>query len=451
MSGERRDYQKEAVPKLVNIRRGMSLLPPGAGKTVIGIDVSTQWPEGKVAIQTTVNGIGTWVNQIGEWYPELADEIAVVRGAPYERKHLWGLDRRYFISTYDAIRLDWREATPSQLRQFTGVIGDECHKRRNHRNATSKAYLHFCRYIPHLILTTGSHMMKGPKDLFALFQLINPRVFRSYWKFVNTFYFVEDGMFGKELVAPRNKEQLVDLILQYGYYRSREDIADQMPKKNRMPIMLEMSARQREVYDQIEDDMFVVLDGGIVFAPTKLTQLLRLRQLLVCPKILDPSLDMGSGFEDLLYRLEEQPHMHVVTPFTAAIPYLIEALNKAGYKDVYAIQGGMRPGQAQEIATQASKTRGIIISSLLAAESYSLSSCNSAYFLGYDYTPDANYQAEDRIVRADSESDFANIYYARYRGTIDDDVLGVVDAKVITINSVNHAIKMRRDLKKGTS
>ncbi len=289
-------------------------------------------------------------------------------------------------------------------------------------------------------------------DLFALFQLINPKVFSSYWRFANTFCVIEEGYFGKEIGQPKNKEALVDLILRYGYYKSREDLKGQLPDKNRMASDLRMTSQQQEIYESLVEECIAwINDSSIIVAPTKLTQILRIRQLLVCPKILDPALGMGAGFEDLLDKLEEQPHAHIVTPFKEAIPHIITALNAEGYKDVDFIQGGMRAGLAQEKADAACKNGGIIISSLQAAESYSLSTMKMAYFLGYDYTPDQNYQAEDRIVRADSTMDPVNIYYARYRGTLDDEALAVVNEKQVKISQINNLLELKTRLQKRNS
>jgi SNF2 family DNA or RNA helicase len=80
-------------------------------------------------------------------------------------------------------------------------------------------------------------------------------------------------------------------------------------------------------------------------------------------------------------------------------------------------------------------TSGVMLASVEHAQGYSLDSASIAYFLGYSWKPDSNYQAEDRLHRLTSKS-AVNIYYLQHRGTIDDRVLEVLNQKQSNVDAL---------------
>lgn len=112
-------------------------------------------------------------------------------------------------------------------------------------------------------------------------------------------------------------------------------------------------------------------------------------------------------------------HCVIFTPFTEAIPHYRDYLAASGFHNTVAIQGGLTPDELQERIERFRATRGIAITSILYATAFSLEPSSYGYFIGYDYDPENNDQAEDRLVRMTTDY-LVNIYYYRHEGTYEE-------------------------------
>ncbi|KKK89785.1 hypothetical protein LCGC14_2729630, partial [marine sediment metagenome] len=90
---------------------------------------------------------------------------------------------------------------------------------------------------------------KNPASMFTAFQLIAPKIFRGYWKFVNTYCIVNDTPFGKEILGVKNVASLQTIIDRYMAYVPAEVSADELPEGLRPPMHVEMTAHQAKVIE----------------------------------------------------------------------------------------------------------------------------------------------------------------------------------------------------------
>src|SRR5690625_5390195 len=102
--------------------------------------------------------------------------------------------------------------------------------------------------------------------------------------------------------------------------RTKKAVAPELPAKQRGMLSVEMSERQRALYQEITEEMIAELDNGdLVVTPNAITKLLRLRQVLVSPQLLGDS-DVGGALpalaEFLELELAEIGRAHVCTPVT---------------------------------------------------------------------------------------------------------------------------------------
>ena len=209
----------------------------------------------------------------------------------------------------------------------------------------------------------------------------------------------------------------------YFAYVPEEVIADQQPEGLRVPIDAFMTPQQDRIYQDLTEDMIAILETGeMIVAPSPMGILLKLRQLLCCPRILDPDLGMGGGFELILERLEDEPHVVIFVPFRLACVFVCDALREKGY-DVDILRGGTSPEELMDITEKFRQEKSIIVCTIAYAESFDLETCATSYFLGYDFNIDPNRQAEGRTQRAISEHKFVTWNYIRHRGTVDDVML----------------------------
>jgi len=435
-------YQAYAREKIVSRGRTAVIAPPGAGKTRPIIDALLQLgvmqrvsdgtvylPKGPVLILCSGPAIPTWLRQIPEWSNNISlrEAMYVVRGSKEYRMNLWfgasinsGTGGIYITNSSVFLR----DINAIRKVQWAAIIADEYHKFMRRRKSQSfKAFKSMTRHLDVVILASGSLVSKNPASMFTAFQIIAPTTFTSYWRFVNTFCFVSDGHFGKHVGGVKNVKALQKVMDRYIAYIPKEVVAGEVPEGRRQFIDAMMTPSQEHAYNDVADDMIHMSESGqLIIAQTVLSQLIRLRQLLCCPRILDPALGMGGGFQVILEALELTPHMVIFVPFRLACEHIRDALRDEGY-NANMIRGGITSEEQNAKIAYFKNTRSVLVCTISYAESFDLETCNTSYFLGYDYSLNQNEQAEGRTQRVISEAEFVTWNYIRYIGTVDEDML----------------------------
>lgn len=446
-------YQIEGARFLRDRQRAICADEMGLGKSLQAIIAlrNSESCDDTVLITCPKAALWVWFSELDKWWPEGFKRLHIVIGDKFDRdrviltiqdsinRGLW--PRPIILATYDMVRI---EADFFKALQFGTIIADEAHK---FRNRTTKIHKVMCRLrTDNVYMLTGTPASKGPQDIWGLLHVINPKTFSSYWKFVNTFCHVIDNGFGKEIVGVRNEENLRALIRRYMIRRVKKEVAEELPDKIRQFLPVEMTAYQSKIYHDLEEDMMADLTEDLtVVTPLTITKLIRLRQLLICPQVLDPkgidsTLEVGAGLTTIKEWLDnaESPHSVIFTPFSKPLPLIERFLHKSGYYNIGILKGGMKMEEVRDTIQEFEASKGIIICTIKFAQSFSLSTSSTAFFLGYEYNPDENYQAEDRLHRLTSKN-MVNIYYLKYTDSVDEDILGILNTKQGRVN------KMLRD------
>ena len=430
-------YQKYARQKVVTRKRTAVIAPPGSGKTrpiVEGVNDLGGF-EGPVLVVCSGPAIATWVRQIPLWTQcdEYADFIRVVRGNRGDRIDLWeqAAEENYgtFITNFSIF---YRDYAFIRKCKWKVVIADEYHKTmRNHKIDTKdkktgrrrlKTYGMFKQMTRHteiLVLATGSLVRRNASSMFTAFQLVNPFLWSSYWRFVNTFCFVDDSHFGKQIHGVKNAKQLRKVMDEHFAYIPPEVVADSLPEGRRYAVDVELTKEQWKIYKEIDEEMLAIIGDTVVVTPTILSKLVKLRQLIVCPRILDESLGMGANFESIVDRLDNDNHVAIFVPFRPAVDHTVKELRRLGWKNTYGLYGGVGHAEQTEILGHVKATRGILVCTIQYAESFDLETCKTSYFNGYDLTVDQNEQAEGRTRRAISEHEFVTWGYMKTNTSVD--------------------------------
>ena len=297
-------------------------------------------------------------------------------------------------------------------------------------------------------MTGTSKVTRGPQDLWTMLYLCDRKRFASYWKYVQMYCNVFDGPFGKVVEGARNIAQLRQVLKEYVYYRTRAEIWPDMPVKVRMTLPVMMTPKQSKLYHNLAEDMITKLDSNeadYLVVVNTLTQMVRLRQILVTPKLIDPNIDeYGGGLEAIADQLEDLDDEQVVicTPFPSAIPYIIERLSRIRNRSFAIFRGGITLKEHEEAENKFNAEPCIALCSIRYAQGYSLSAAANSFFLGYDWDPDENYQAEDRLYGFNVTTP-RQIIYVINKDTIDNHVLEVLDQKT---NNFNQVFGSRRSL-----
>ncbi|MNV49918.1 hypothetical protein D3C71_1418920 [compost metagenome] len=291
--------------------------------------------------------------------------------------------------------------------------------------------------IPFRILLTGTPYRKGVIDFFGPLSIVDPAKFDSYWKFVNKWCIRIDSGFGKSIERnPSDVGAFRSMIRNYADILRKEDYLKELPGKIRQTVPVIMDKEQERVYKELSEELMAETDNGeLILSPSILSLLIRLRQILVCPKVL--GLDTyGAATETMLDMaddlVEERKPFVIFTPFRQAVPYIAQALHErhSGVR-IYSITGGLTPKEFHEAWDGFQKDNGcrVLICVIKSGASFQATAADTAFFLGYEYDFNLNEQAEDRLNRM-GQKNLVNCYYLMSKGTIDDHAVKLLNDKV---------------------
>lgn len=438
---EPRDYQIEGIAHLLRYRRALIPLPGGTGKSYIPMKASKELKVGSITILCSGNALYTWVKNITLHRPDLLDSTVVIENMTPARRHqIWKDPKvKVIIAKARSFHYDWPHVTlaPSLL------ILDEPQKFMRKRLGNSKkpsptiqAIHEYAQQIPNVAVLTGSPESKGRQDLFPILQLLHPYKYPSYWRYVNQYLQVVRGPFGMEIEGPINTHKFREYT-NSEIYRPSLPITG-LPPIIRQTLPIEMQPKQRELYNTLLREMFIYKeDGSLLMTSNILAKVTRLRQILCCPKIIDPQFpEYGAGIEATLDHMAEDPdsRSHAVwfTPFTDAIPFMQERLKNEGYRKQVIFRHGMSSNDMKECEEFfRANPDSVAICSILFAQSYELETGNPGYFIGYSFDPEDNKQSEWRLRRLTTTNAFVNCYYLHNLNTYDDRQLTILSDKTL--------------------
>lgn len=442
------DYElkPEQIPgftKMVSRKRHFLCFKMGLGKTVVTTRALYEVRQNvrTVLIVCPKNAIRVWEDHLNEWIAGLDSKFgedtwySIFR---FKGKHNNAQKRReifsrfdpqshlnVYITTYDSFI---RDIDIIGKRKYDCIIADEAKRIRNRK---SKAYLNLkplvarCEYFWPLTGTPG----KSPADFFTIFNLFDPDYYSSYWKFVGAFCHTIKNQFGQmEIIAFKNQDEWVRTLANKCSFLTKTDVGHR--ETQRQLLYVDLDEDQERIYKELEENDIAIGPENLIVAQTAMTKVLRFRQAMVCPKILDPNLSIGSAFADYVETIENDtdPHTVVFTPFTSAMPHFVEYLKQHKFNNVYLLYGGLDPDEMQRRITEWRKTRGQIICSILYATAFSLEPATEAFFIGYEWDPEDNAQAEDRLNRLTTKHQ-VNAYYYAYNGTYTQQHLQILTTK----------------------
>lgn len=321
-------------------------------------------------------------------------------------------------------------------RRWDLVICDECKRMSNKDSAAAESVEQFLyrQFVPYFIPMSGTPGDKGPISFFPYWKCIDRKKFSSYWAYVEHFYTLMTNPFGGQEIVERRKDTMPEwsrVLDKYCYYVSDEDSSEGLPPLTREKVYAKMTVDQQKLFEDIQRDMIHIEGEQIVVVENALLKMLRLRQILICPKILG-DFSVGGAIETVCDILEEgtpdDQHTVIFTPFTAAFGPFTEYLARRGYSNVFHLQGGISHIQQMERIGEFRRTRGIVLCSIMYAEAFSLEPATKAWFIGYEYSPDANDQAERRLLRMTTTKPIT-CNYLTYGTPIDERMTDIIAIK----------------------
>jgi hypothetical protein len=237
-------YQVEGIGFL--LRRGRALLADemGLGKTLQAIGAAL-WMHQQRQVDRIL--VVCPASLVGQWQREI-EEATGHPAWPYRSRS--GLERRllsegplWVIASYEKVREKF-DVFQDLLRPQL-IIFDEAQMLKNltSRRAQFLAALH----APHVFVLTGTPIENRLLELYALMQLVDPRILGPLWRF-KTEYCVLNA--AEVPLAYRNLGHLRARIEPWLLRRRRADVLTQLPPRMDEVLWVEMTSRQRNHHDE---------------------------------------------------------------------------------------------------------------------------------------------------------------------------------------------------------
>lgn len=227
--------------------------------------------------------------EIKRWWPEayLVTSAAVndVKGRNFVLEMV-KLGADILVANYEFVR-----STPKVKDvNWNVIVVDEAHKLKGGANPGGPTDIwvkvkELCLTSNFNIFLTGTPMVNAPEEMWSYLHIFDPVKFPKLRDFQNAF--MEYRSFSRNFTMETKATKLLQNVLKGQMFRrSRFEVNLQLPPITEEVIELEMTPKQREIYDQMRLSFFVWLDENqdtALTATAILAQLTRLRQISVWP------------------------------------------------------------------------------------------------------------------------------------------------------------------------
>lgn len=434
-------HQAEDLERLLDTEESFcNFSEMGTGKTPIAIGLAIKGGYRKALVICPKTLRLEWERQILDWTGKLPDVSR--RGSTRRLETLFsdmlgGEPTPWFIVNYDTFR-SRKHLNILNLYPFDLIIMDEVHRLRNESTTTTKGVLEFLKNHKdsRVLAMTGSPIVNRPEDLHTILEMVRPEEYDSstrrefeynytdyertpmrrcrscgkattyrrteecsYCSYCGGTYF---GHFRtKKLRSVRNLDQLRVSTASFTIRRTKKEVLKFLPEKYYRRVMLSMEEPQKNLYESMEKELFVMLDNGEqLWAPSVLAQLTRLRQLNVEPQIL--GIDIPSiktkFIQDLI---EEDGKLVIFSTFEKYIMYLHYTI---GVNHI-TITGSTPVDERIPMAMKFNEDDSLQVClatigpSSPGGEGLTLTGASNVVFADRWWTPTTNTQAEDRLHR----------------------------------------------------
>lgn len=418
-------YQKEGVSFLLN-KHGRVLLADemGLGKTIQAIAYCQASNQSKVLVLMPASVKMNWQKEIIKSLGSAEkDKIVVLSGKkPTTDNLLDAVQARWVLINYDILS-SWVDSLKAL--KFTCAIADECHmitakslssKKASQRGKASSLLL---KKIKHVICVSGTPIENRPSEFYSLLNLLDSCLFPRRLNYQIRYCDGKNGRFGWEAKGATNQDELNKILTSTLMLRRlKKDVLKDLPEKTRVPILIELSAKDLKEYRSIETDFKSWLKQNYTdkkriqkaLHAQALTKRALLRQKVALAKI-------PAAIEWIDNYLESESKLVVFAHHKPVVSAL-----RDHYKDRCVVIDGSVPPEKRQILVdkfQEDAKIELFIGNLQAAGTgITLTAAKDTLTLELGWTSSKHDQAEDRVHRI-GQKNAVTAYYLLALDTID--------------------------------
>lgn len=490
-------HQRAGVEFLTTARRALLADEPGLGKTAQAIrSIKKLKDSGEEVFPALIVCPNTlkmnWKREFAKWWPEARVEI--ISGTAVQRRKQFeafdsssedGAQADVLVINWESLRTHSRLApygsvalsrcnecgglsekvTPARCEvhqrelnkiDFKAVIADEVHRSKDPKAKQTRALWAATGNADIRFALTGTPMANNVVDLWTILHWLSPEEWPSKTRWIDRMVDTMLNAFGGLMVLgvknhmrdefysglnPRMRRMLKSVVLPW------------LPEVTVERRDVEMSTKQKKAYNEMRDWMIAELEtGGVVSAPSVLTQTLRLLQFAssyaemtadpstgeLKATLVEPSCKIDALMDDISHGDFGDDSIAVSAVSRQLIELLSARLTKAGI--AHGLITGAQSEEERQRAVddfQSGKTKWILFTAQAGGVGITLTAARRLIRLQRPWSLVDDKQVNDRVHRIGSEI-HDNIIITDYvtTGTVEERVREVLEAKADSFEEV---------------
>lgn len=396
------------------------------------------------------------------WESEIADHTlmtsTVLHGSPTRRseqiEEFKERDDHFLILNYELVDKHLKELNALK---FDILICDEAHAIKSFRGFRSSQGARRSKAVHRLdakrvFLLTGSPMLNRPDELWSLLHRIAPGEFPSYYGFVSRFC-VFGGFKDKQIVGVKNEDELNGVLQTYMVRRLKKDSGVVLPPKQYIPVIVDLSDKQRRLYDEVKDELQLTIPGDPSPADIEnaMTRMLRLKQICGTTATIEGYPDSSHKLDRSTEIIEEitssGERVVVFTQFRGVLASQKARLEKLGIA-TFELHGDVPGDTRVEVVKEWGRTpaAALLVMIQVGGVGLNMTQASKCIFLDKDWVPMNNEQAEDRLHRIGAKAQDIQIFQMICKGTIEDHVEKLLRRKKKMFDAIVNTSDFKRKL-----
>jgi len=302
---ELRSYQKAGVAHLKQYQTVLLGDEMGLGKTAQALVAAKELGTEHILVLCPGYARRNWLKECGLWWPEAS--VAIIDAIPMAVEALLEPSVNVVLMSHQLLPLaanffrkevERYESRPRVVEvliragfrrmHFDAIIADESAQHLSNRKSQKSQLIHLLR-APYRWALTGTPMRKGVPDLWSQLRFVEPRVFTSYWRFVETYCNVGFDEWGHRLILGEKPGlSVVDTLGPMFLRRLAKDYLPELPPLIFEPLYVELSPEEEANYRQMEQLMATVIEDKLVSASVVIAQMQKLQRMAIGLQVLNP-------------------------------------------------------------------------------------------------------------------------------------------------------------------
>jgi len=413
----------------------------GLGKTLQTITLLlAQAHKGPSLIVVPSSVIYNWRNEIRKFAPSL--HVSLLNKSAKRDQMIRIADvGEVVITSYGLVHTN-REAFNEKT--WNILVLDEAHVIKNRTSKMSKAVKQL--QAKFTLLLTGTPVQNHLAEIWNLFDIAVPGLLGSYKHFTSTFV-QPVRTIKNEIQYDRLKLMIQPFILR----RVKSQVAQELPLKTEINIYVELSDKERVLYESVRAHALETIDHGTLSMVTALQEINKLRLLSCHPQLVQPKSKVESSkmgrLMEIIECLCQNDHIALVfSQFTRHLGLVRKKLDEIGVSYLY-LDGKTSAKQRAQLVNEFNRgeTRIFLISLKAGGVGLNLTTADFVIHLDPWWNPAIESQATDRAYRIGQDKP-VTVYRMISKNTIEEQILALHEEKRLMADTLLEGSSMASEL-----